>query len=651
MFWTRGSVATIVGSPGVHPALRLLATVTVAALVAALFTVAGSTGRAAAATQPACDFVLGFEALHGMASDVIGDCQDNEQHDPSDGITRQQTSSGVLLWDKATNWTAFTDGYRTWVNSPTGLQERLSIERFDWEPASIAVGATAEADTQTLGYVTAAIAAYEQDGLASTVAHYNSEVSIEGGRSLMMVDRSSLTLLAAPIFRNLVGATLPQGHSLLRVVRGVTEDGLWLNHLQTNPVNGQREPRRSYFVLHDGIVFSSGHFSVRADLAGVIREYVSNAIGRYQTDGLEATIDFYNSDASVDGYLYLFLMDPDDIYLAHPIFPHLIGTDIKDVVGSNGYELGREIAKATPEGHWVEYPWPNPATGREEPKTAWVVRHNGHIFASGYYTPDPNAEPPAWIGADPREYTVEYVQRAIERYERDGLESMTNYYNSTAAFEGQFYLFAMDASDIYFVHPLFPRLIGTDIKNVVGSDGFELGKAIAAATEEGIWVEYLWPHPVTLQEAPKVSFAIRHDGRIFASGYYPTAEDPEANTMAYVQAAIDRYERDGLEATVAYYNSTESFDGASFLTLVGENDLYLVHPLLPQRIGTDVKLVRARGLDGMVFNYGEQIASVTEEGRWFQTLRPSAQGSGSAAHVWAIQHDGLIFASAYFDDE
>ena len=120
-------------------------------------------------------------------------------------------------------------------------------------------------------------------------------------------------MLAVPVFRNLVGARLPAGHSLIRVVLGAPEDGFWLNHLQTNPVTGQREPQRSYFVLHDGIVFSSGHFSVRAGLAEIIREYVSNAIGRYRTEGLDATVDYYNSDASVDGYLYLFLMDANDI--------------------------------------------------------------------------------------------------------------------------------------------------------------------------------------------------------------------------------------------------------------------------------------------------------------------------------------------------
>ena len=73
----------------------------------------------------------------------------------------------------------------------------------------------------------------------------------------------------------------------------------------------------------------------------------------------------------------------------------------------------------------------------------------------------------------------------------------------------------------------------------------------------------------------------------------------------------------------------ESFDGATFLFLIGADDIYLVHPLLPQRVGTDVKLVRARGVDGAVYNYGEQIADVTEEGRWFHNLSPAAQGTAS----------------------
>ncbi len=631
--------------PGI---LRPLAVTAVLALTAMLFAF-GSAGRASADGH-GCGFVFGFAALQAAIPDAVGDCLQNEVHDPTDQITRQQTVGGTLLWYKDSNWTGFTNGYRTWAIGPTGLQERLSIERFEWEPESFAVGADSAADEQTLAYVAAAIAAYDADGLEATVAHYNGDASIVDGRSLIMIEQSSMRALVAPVTRNLIGAVIPPSHSLARLVRFVTDEGVWINNLQTNPMTGQREPKRSYFVLHDGKVFGSGHFSIRANLAGVIREYVSNAIARYRSQGLAATVSHYNSRASVDGELYLFMTDPDDTYVTHPIFPHLIGTDIKDVVGSNGYELGVEIANATAEGRWVEYPWPNPVSGREEPKTTWAVRYDGLIFASGYYDRDPVAEPPAWIGADQREYTVEYVQRAIERYERDGLESMSAYYNSVAAFEGQYYLFATDENDVYFIHPLIKRLLGTDIKNVVGSDGYELGKALAAATEEGIWVEYLWPHPVTLQEAPKVAFAIRHDGLLFASGYYPVPDDPEQQTLDYVQAAIDMYSAEGLDATVAHYSDAASFDGASFLFLVDSNGLYLVHPLIPQRVGTDIRLVRARGTDGAVFNYGEQITEVTEDGRWFHILRAATQGTGSASHVWVVRHDGLLFGSAYFDE-
>jgi len=201
------------------------------------------------------------------------------------------------------------------------------------------------------------------------------------------------------------------------------------------------------------------------------REYVMRAIEHYDRDGREAALAYYNSQASLDGQFYLFLIGADDIYLAHPIFPHLIGTDIKDVVGSDGQELGKEIALATEDGIWVEYLWPHPVTRREQQKVTWAIRHDGLIFASGYYAGAPEAGSPAWRDADPREYTVQYVNRAVERYEQEGLESFLNYYNSVASFEGQWYLFATDADDIYHVHPLIPDLIGTDIKAVVGWDG------------------------------------------------------------------------------------------------------------------------------------------------------------------------------------
>ena len=98
------------------------------------------------AFQPAlaqdCAFQLGFKTLHDLIPDVVGQCVDDEQHNPATGITQQATTHGRLTWRKADNWTGFTDGQHTWINGPEGLQQRLNGERFPWEAALPAHTAT-----------------------------------------------------------------------------------------------------------------------------------------------------------------------------------------------------------------------------------------------------------------------------------------------------------------------------------------------------------------------------------------------------------------------------------------------------------------------------------------------------------------------------
>jgi hypothetical protein len=65
----------------------------------------------------------------------VGQCVEN-QHFASNGDAQQKTTGGLLAWRKADNWTAFTDGFHTWVNGPRGIQQRLNTERFAWETGS-----------------------------------------------------------------------------------------------------------------------------------------------------------------------------------------------------------------------------------------------------------------------------------------------------------------------------------------------------------------------------------------------------------------------------------------------------------------------------------------------------------------------------------
>ena len=87
---------------------------------------------AANAQQAPCQFILGFQTLRDLDPNDIGNCVDNQAF-AANGDAQQHTSKGLMAWRKADNWTAFTNGYRTWVNGPSRLVSRLNSERFPWE--------------------------------------------------------------------------------------------------------------------------------------------------------------------------------------------------------------------------------------------------------------------------------------------------------------------------------------------------------------------------------------------------------------------------------------------------------------------------------------------------------------------------------------
>jgi hypothetical protein len=96
---------------------------------------AASPAAGASPVAPSCAFRLGFARLASLLGDVVGSCTEDEHTDPVTGDSLQRTTTGLLVWRREDNVTAFTDGYRTWLNGPLGLQERLNSEHFDWESA------------------------------------------------------------------------------------------------------------------------------------------------------------------------------------------------------------------------------------------------------------------------------------------------------------------------------------------------------------------------------------------------------------------------------------------------------------------------------------------------------------------------------------
>lgn len=118
------------------------------------------------------------------------------------------------------------------------------------------------------------------------------------------------------------------------------------------------------------------------------KAFVAEAIRRYDAEGRDATLAYYNTPESVDGEWYLFVIGEDAQVLAHSAIPENVGLFVKEPLGvdANGYNFGAAMLAATEQGIWVSYVYENPARGGFlETKHAWLIKHDGLIFASGWY--------------------------------------------------------------------------------------------------------------------------------------------------------------------------------------------------------------------------------------------------------------------------
>jgi hypothetical protein len=101
---------------------------TVLVLAAVLLPAAAVGPREEETEAQACTFTLGFGVLRNMIiaqyGDIVGQCLENEWHNPTNGDGLQQTTGGLMVWRKCDNWTAFTNGSTTWLNGPGGLAVR-----------------------------------------------------------------------------------------------------------------------------------------------------------------------------------------------------------------------------------------------------------------------------------------------------------------------------------------------------------------------------------------------------------------------------------------------------------------------------------------------------------------------------------------------
>ena len=241
--------------------------------------------------------------------------------------------------------------------------------------------------------------------------------------------------------------------------------------------------------------------------------FVKAAISKYDSEGLDATVAHYNTEESIDGQWYVFILDQDDIMLSHAAIPDFVGRPASANVGPNNFPSVEAVAAVADEdGAWLSYTFTNPATGGVETKHSWMVEYDGLTFGSGWYERGPSK-------SDVPAYTRAFVSRAIDLYYAVGREDTVAYYNTKESVDGQWYVFIVD-EDGYTISHHNPMFRGRDPALRVDAAGYFYGDDLLGATESGRWVDYVLLNPETGDDRQKHTWAVRHDGLIFASGWY-----------------------------------------------------------------------------------------------------------------------------------
>lgn len=253
---------------------------------------------------------------------------------------------------------------------------------------------------------------------------------------------------------------------------------------------------------------------------------VENAISKYDAEGLDATLSYYNRLESVDGRWFVFIVDANDRVIAH-YNPHLLSEDLKGPLGTdpNSYQFGREMLSATEAGKWVSYVFRNPERGvpgadfgNFELKNVWVVRHGDLLFASGWYV-DADLFTQFLVADAVSQYRTRGLQATLDYFATQetvlaGLKATIAYYNDAESIPGEWFAFIADRDG---------TLVGHNNSEEIGrnlADLYLFKMITQDFTEEGVWVAVEAIDSATGSMESMRSWVVKYDGITFGSGWY-----------------------------------------------------------------------------------------------------------------------------------
>ena len=401
------------------------------------------------------------------------------------------------------------------------------------------------------------------------------------------------------------------------------DGGTWVEYTFLNPATDRVEYKVSWFYLHDGYIFGSGHY---ASPETRVQQVVEETIEMYKADGEETFARINAMESHDPAYPFVFTFDTTEV-VAHGADPDLVGAGLLEILTPD-HPLDAILADLDRDGGtWVEYTFLNPATDRVEYKVSWFYLHDGYIFGSGHY-------------ASPETRVQQVVEETIEMYKADGEETFARI-NAMESHDPAYpFVFTFDTTEVV-AHGADPDLVGAGLLEIPTPDR-PLDAILADLDRDGgTWVEYTFLNPATDRVEYKVSWFYLHDGYIFGSGHYAS---PETRVQQVVEETIEMYKADG-EETFARINAMESHDPAYPFVFTFDTTEVVAHGADPDLVGAGLLeiLTPDRPLDAILADLDR------DGGTWVEyTFLNPATDRVEYKVSWFYLHDGYIFGSGHY---
>jgi cytochrome c len=115
------------------------------------------------------------------------------------------------------------------------------------------------------------------------------------------------------------------------------------------------------------------------------------------------------------------------------------------------------------------------------------------------------------------------VERAIIVFEDEGAANAFDEFNAgPPPFRNRdLYIFVIDGDGLVLANAQHPDRVGRNLIDMKDANDVPLiRRMVEQATENGVWVDYLFEDPLTGQVAAKSSWVVRHGGYVFGCGIY-----------------------------------------------------------------------------------------------------------------------------------